>query len=121
MRAAGIGGVIVDWYGTSGSFDYAQLQKATEAIFAAVKRAGLSFAVCYEDQSVSRRIEAREIMADGAAAAAAADMAWAASHWFSDDAYLKIQGRPVVLCFGPQYFTKAPQWSTIFSGLSPAP
>lgn len=121
MKVSGVDGVIVDWYGTSPSFDYPQLQKSAEAIFLAVKKAGLRFAVCYEDQSVARRVEAREIDAAAAAGAANADMSRAARTWFKEETYLKRGGRPVVLCFGPQYFKEARQWDAIFSGIEPRP
>ena len=47
MKLSGIDGVIVDWYGVSGAFDYALLHAATQALFTAVKAAGLKFAICY--------------------------------------------------------------------------
>ena len=121
MKAAGVDGVIVDWYGTSHSFDYPQLQKSSQALFRAVHDAGLKFAICYEDQSVGRRVESHEIDSAAAAEAAKADMSWAARTWFKEEAYLKAGGRPVVLCFGPQYFRDAGQWDAVFSGLDPRP
>jgi len=121
MKASGVDGVIVDWYGTSPSFDYPQLQKSSEAVSLAVKKARLKFAICYEDQSVARRVESQEIDSAAAADAAKADMSWAARVWFKEETYLKIRGRPVVLCFGPQYFKEDRQWDVILSGIDPRP
>ena len=28
------------------------------------------------------------------------------NNWFGDDAYMKVDGRPVLLVFGPQYFKR---------------
>lgn len=108
MKASGVDGVIVDWYGVSSSFDYPQLQKSSQAVF-------------YEDQSVGRRVESREVDSAAAVEAARADMTWAARTWFTEETYLKIRGRPVILCFGPQYIREAGQWDKIFSGINPRP
>jgi hypothetical protein len=64
-----------------------------------VMRENLDYAVCYEDQSVGRRVESHEIAPAAAAEAAKADISWAARAWFKEETYLKIGGRPVVLCF----------------------
>jgi hypothetical protein len=66
-------------------------------------------------------VEAREIDAAAAADAANADMSRAARTWFKEETYLKRGDRPVVLCFGPQYFKEARQWDAIFSGIEPRP
>jgi hypothetical protein len=121
MTAGGVDGVIVDWYGTSAFFDYPQLLESSEAVFLAMKKAGLKFAVCYEDKSVGRRVETRQLDSQSAVEAAHADMTWAARTWFKEETYLRIGGRPVVLCFGPQYFREAGQWDLIFSGITPRP
>ena len=121
MKIAGIDGVIVDWYGISSSFDFPGLHRSTQALFAAVKKAGLKFAVCYEDQSVGRRVESKEIGDDKAVDAANADFAWMEQNWLRDEAYLKIAGYPVVLCFGPQYLRSSDQWKAVLDGLAPRP
>ncbi len=121
MKASGIDGVIVDWYGVGSSLDYPQLHKATQALFQAVKKAGLLFAICYEDQTLGHRVEAGEIAAEKAADAAAADLGWAAANWFSDAAYVKVGGRPVLLDFGPQYLVTDRQWKQVLDGITPRP
>ncbi|MEZ5433856.1 MAG: hypothetical protein R3F31_22360 [Verrucomicrobiales bacterium] len=47
-------------------------------------------------------------------------MQWAEAQWFRDEAYVKLDGRPVVLVFGPQYFEKS-QWDGIRIGLKTRP
>jgi hypothetical protein len=48
------------------------------------------------------------------------DLTWLTDNWFSDDAYVKIKDRPVLLVFGPQYFNKN-QWDKMVTGLNPRP
>jgi hypothetical protein len=47
-------------------------------------------------------------------------MKWLADNWFGDEVYVKLNGHPVLLVFGPLYFTKD-QWIQIKSGLSLPP
>ena len=47
-------------------------------------------------------------------------MRWLADNWFGDEAYVKLNERPVLLIFGPQYFT-IDQLAKIMSDLSPPP
>jgi hypothetical protein len=47
-------------------------------------------------------------------------MQWLQTNYFSDPCYLKIDSRPVLLCFGPQFFTDS-EWTTLFSVLDPKP
>jgi hypothetical protein len=48
-------------------------------------------------------------------------MAWAGEHWFGSSHYLKIDGRPVVLNFGPIHVKRPGPWREAFEGLSPPP
>ena len=115
MKFAGIDGVVIDWYGTVDFRDYAVLHANTQRMIAHAKRAGLRYAICYEDQSVRHLVEGgrlpeSEVVAEGVRA-----MTWLARHCFSDPAYVTQDGRPVLMIFGPRYFT-GPQWSAIRSG-----
>ena len=49
------------------------------------------------------------------------EMRYLQDTWFQDDAYLKASGQPVLFIFGPQYFTNAADWETLFSRLDPRP
>src|SRR6266850_1366716 len=57
MKLAGIDGVIVDWYGSADYLDYAINNKATAKLFDFTRKAGLKFAICYEDQTVRHMID----------------------------------------------------------------
>ena len=120
MKFAGIDGVVIDWYGIADFRDYAVLHTNTQRLITHAKRAGLRFAICYEDQSVRHmvdggRLPESEVVAEGARA-----MTWLARHCFSDPAYVTLDGRPVLMIFGPRYFSGA-QWSAIRSGTSNPP
>lgn len=121
MKASGIDGVIIDWYGIDAALDYVSIHKASQVLFEAVRKAGMTFAVCYEDQSITKMIQAKTFTADQAVPRAAATFRWMNQNWFQDPAYLKLDGKPVVLNFGPQKFTRWSDWRTIFdsSGVKP--
>ena len=121
MKAAGIEGVIIDWYGIDPTLDYVQIHKASQVLFEAVKKAGMTFAVCYEDQSITKMILAKAFGEDQAVTRATETFRWMDSHWFQDPAYLKVKGRPVVLNFGPQKFFRWSDWEKIFSACTTKP
>jgi len=58
MKMAGIDGVIFDWYGIDDALDYRLLHESTLAAIEVFRKAGLSYAICYEDQSIGKMIEA---------------------------------------------------------------
>ena len=56
MKFSGINGVIIDWYGTKDFRDYAVLHRNSLSLIKYIKKAGLNFAICYEDQTVKHMI-----------------------------------------------------------------
>jgi len=121
MKITGINGVLVDWYGMEDFWDYAVLNEGTLSLFDAVKRAGLLFAIVYEDQSILHMVENGHLESAQALAHGREVMQYMQENWFSEDCYLKLDGRPVLLTFGPQYFKKSSDWETLFSELPVAP
>ena len=113
MKMAGIDGVMIDWYGTRDFYDYAMLHENTAKLIPVLKRAGLKFAICYEDQTIGHMKlgvdHGKEVMK------------WLDENWFVDDAYLKIEDRPVLLVFGPQHFKTKESWNELFADLSTRP
>lgn len=100
MKIAGLDGVIIDWYGTSDLNDHALNHRNTQKFIPWLKKAGLSFAVCYEDQAVKSLKNGEDVKQ------AIQDLHWAEAHFFADPSYLRQDGRPVLLVFGPQHL----QW-----------
>lgn len=120
MKLAGIDGVFIDWYGREDHFDYAINQRNTLALIQEVQKAGMKFAMVYEDQTVTQLIKAGKFTQGEAVAEGKELMHWAQKNWFSAPGYLKWDGRPVFLVFGPQYYADA-DWTAIFDGQRPAP
>jgi hypothetical protein len=120
MKLAGIDGVILDWYGPDDHLDYGLIHRSSLKLIPYLKRAGLKFAVCYEDQTVPRLIEGKKIDAAGAVAHGQRVMRWLEDHWFADSAYVRVDGRPLLLVFGPQYY-KEEQWTGLLAPLKPPP
>ena len=104
MKFAGIDGVIVDWYGTKDFYDYAMVHRNTQALLPHLKRAGLKFAISYEDQTIGHMIRGNALKPEEAVEHGREVMTWLDQNWFTDDSYLKIDGQPVLLIFGPQFF-----------------
>ncbi len=120
MKFGGIDGAIIDWYGKEQFRDYADLHRNTRHFIRHIRRAGLRFAICYEDQTVQHMIEADFLPDQQNVSYGHQVMQWLADTWFHDKAYVKLDKRPVLLIFGPQYFKKQ-QWAQIVPSVSPRP
>lgn len=120
MKFAGLDGVIVDWYGTADFRDYAMVHRNTQRLIVQLKKAGLRFAICYEDQSVKHMIASGRLPKQDEVTEGARAMSWLAEDCFGDPAYVTLGRRPVVLLFGPQHFTKS-QLQSIASGHAARP
>jgi hypothetical protein len=121
MRLSGVDGVIVDWYGTEPFWDYAVLNASTNKLFTYIKKAGLRFAICYEDQTVMHMVDNKHLPVKEVYSHAQDVMRYLQDTWFGDDAYLEVLDRPVLFIFGPQYFKNAADWDTLFSVLHTRP
>jgi hypothetical protein len=120
MKFAGIDGIIIDWYGIEDFYDYAIINRNSQRLIEYVERAGLEFAICYEDQSIKHMVEAGHIAEEEAVAHGQAVIKWLQKHCFNSQAYLKVSGRPALFVFGPQYF-KGSQWGQLLSVLHKRP
>jgi len=95
MKFTGIDGAIVDWYGIEDYFDYGVIHRNSKHLVDYFKKAGLKFAVCYEDQTVSQMVKGKALRKVEDVAHGAEVLEWLSQNWFCDEAYLKIDGRPV--------------------------
>jgi len=120
MKFAGIDGVIIDWYGIQGYNDYAAIHRNTLRFIEYVKKAGLSFAICYEDQTLKHMIRGGALTEGQSVTHGKAVFEWMQANWFVDGGYQRVAGRPLLLVFGPQYFD-ANQWQELFAGLPTRP
>lgn len=126
MKLSGIDGVIVDWYGSSTFADYGIINQATARLFEHVQKAGLLFAICYEDQTIKHMVAQKQLSETpgdprSAMAQGEADLLYLQETWFNQPAYLKYQGQPVLFNFGPQYFINGADWETLFMALEARP
>jgi hypothetical protein len=118
MKLAGIDGVIVDWYGMDNYNDYALNNQRTAALFNYTRKAGLKFCLCYEDSTIRQEVNGGFITAANAVPHAQQTMLYAQTNFFTDPSYLRWNNMPVLLNFGPQYFTANSNWVSIFSVLN---
>jgi hypothetical protein len=119
MKLSGIDGVIVDWYGFAPYLDYGMNNRATAKLFEFTRKAGLKLAVCYEDQTLQHMIDGGYLSATNAIPYAQQVMLYLQTNFFGDKSYFRLNGKPLLLNFGPQYFLTTANWNDIFSVLSP--
>jgi len=118
MKLAGVDGVVVDWYGSVDVLDYGVNNQATVKLFQFARKAGLRFSICYEDQTIRHLIDGNYLSASEAIGHVQKEMLYLQTNFFNDPSYLRLQGRPVLLNFGPQYFMSSSNWDEIFSVLA---
>jgi hypothetical protein len=123
MKLGGIDGVIVDWYGPDNYYDYGINNARTAAIINYAQKAGLKAALCYEDATISAEISGGPmngvtVTSGTAVSHAQQTMLYVQTNYFANASYFRLNGAPVFLNFGPQYFTQSSQWVSIFSVLN---
>ena len=120
MKVAGFDGVVADWYGSEDFNDYAAIHRRTSALFDSLKRRGLRFAVCYEDRALKAMAERGKWMPAQVVEHGKVHLRSCEENWFKEPAYVTLQGKPLLLVFGPD-FLKPSQWEAVFSGMRPTP
>jgi hypothetical protein len=122
MKLSGVDGVIVDWYGKESFWDYGKINSSTHKLFKQIKKAGLVFAITYEDRTIHNMLENGHPNVKDAHTHGKEVMLYLQENWFTDDAYLKFSGRPVLFVFGnPPYFSLNSDWEELFSVLDVPP
>ncbi|MEO1584168.1 MAG: hypothetical protein AAFR96_06305 [Planctomycetota bacterium] len=121
MKLAGVDGVIVDWYGLSNVFDYALNHEATEAIFDATAEFGLEFSVCFEDRTIQAQFDLGVLNQADIGTYMLGELLWMQANWFNAAHHTRIDGRPLLLNFGPVYVQTPGPWNTAFGPLNPRP
>ena len=93
MKLAGIDGVVVDWYGTVDHLDYGLNHRNCASFVDQAARTGLTFAICYEDQTIPRLVKDGRLGPGKRVEHARTEIGWLREHWFARPAYLKVGGR----------------------------
>jgi hypothetical protein len=119
MKYSGIDGILIDWYGSTDWNDYKSNRKNSEAIINAIDKVGLKFAVVYEDQTIP--VVLKNDASTDRISAAQADMLYLEQNYFSNPSYILLDGKPLLLVFGPSEFHQPTEWEEIFSTLSTKP
>ena len=118
MKYAGVDAVLLDWYGSHNVNDYKPILAASNALIGKLHDVSLDFAIVYEEYTAEA--VATQTGKD-AITVAKEDLAYMESQYFTDDSYVRIDDKPLLLTFGPRYFRESSQWSSIFSELSQKP
>ena len=121
MKFAGIDGIIIDWYGIEDFYDYAMIHRNTTHIIEYIQKAGLKFSICYEDVTIKTMIrDGPFYYEEHAVWYGQKVMQFLQDNWFDTEEYLKVDDRPTLFVFGPQFF-QANQWNELFSILPKRP
>lgn len=113
MKYSGADGVMIDWYGTQDKNDYPQNERHTRAMKKAIEKAGMKFAIVYEDATLNH--------AEDKAGQARQDMRSLRNDYMGSKSYVKIDDRPLLLVFGPQGLTSPKDWNYAFGVFTTSP
>lgn len=112
MKYCGVDGALIDWYGTSNTNDYPALLQSSNAFISHVTKAGLDYAIVYEDRTLAA-IAPNDTAVQRQKAAV--DMAYLKDEYFEDANYIRLLQAPLLLVFGPIVFEEPILWQRIFS------
>jgi hypothetical protein len=121
MKLAGVDGVIADWYGIADTADYPAIHTATRALFDATERFGLKFAACYEDRTIELMVKRHELEQERITEHLTETFQWMHTEWFTKPHYLRHQGRPLLLNFGPIYIKDPAVWAAALNAVPDRP
>ncbi|MCO6149169.1 glycoside hydrolase family 71/99-like protein [Flavobacterium sp. NRK1] len=119
MKYAGVDGVLIDWYGTYNLNDYRSNKENAEQLIDMLDEVGLEYAIVYEDRFLTNIVDAG--LAPTTISAAKTDFSYLQNNYFTDANYIKVDGKPLLLDFGPITLTTPAEWTSAFSGLNPKP
>jgi glycoprotein endo-alpha-1,2-mannosidase len=118
MKYSGVDGILMDWYSSFNVNDYRALLEASNAVTEISEETGLALALVYEDYTAEA---VEDQTSTSAIDAAKADLMYMQQHYFNASNYIDIDGKPLLLTFGPRFFKTGEQWTTIFSSLQDKP
>jgi hypothetical protein len=113
MKYSGIDGILFDWYGASDLYDYDLIRRNTEAMIDRIDEAGLKYAIVYEDRTISAALSLDPGL--DRIGAGQQDMIYIEDNYFSNSSYITIDGKSLLMVFGPEEFHSPDEWTEIFS------
>lgn len=119
MKYAGVDGVLIDWYGSFNLNDYRINRDNTEQLIEMLDDVGLEYAIVYEDRFLTNIVTAG--LSPTVVSAAKTDFSYLQNNYFNDANYIKVDGKPLLLNFGPITLTTPAEWTNAFSVLSTKP
>ena len=119
MKYAGVDGVLIDWYGTFDTNDYKINLDNSNALIELIGKVGLKYAIVYEDRTLEPVVQAG--LAGSVESAARIDMQYMQNNYFNDPNYYYVDGKPLLLVFGPDRLKSEQEWTNVFASLDPKP
>lgn len=116
MKFAGLSGALIDWYGDRSVYDYAENNAATKVFIDSLSRAGLKFGIVYEDQTLNSLISQKAIAAEKALEEGKRTLA-TFKPWLASPNYVRLNNKPLLMVFGPQFFKKEGVWNELLAGI----
>lgn len=114
MKLAGVDGIIFNYSTLNPAWDFPMLIAATDSIAKQTEKFGLDIAIMYEDQHVRDAVSRNELTTD-ALTRGKLDIQYIQDRYFTQPNYIKVDGRPILLDFGPQFFMSEKDWTELFS------
>ncbi|WP_433778573.1 glycoside hydrolase family 71/99-like protein [Flavobacterium anhuiense] len=119
MKYSGIDGVLIDWYGTYDVNDYRMVKENTDQLIEMLDKVGLEYAIVYEDRFLTNVVNAGKAIS--VTGAAKTDLTYVEKNYFSDANYIKINGKPLLMNFGPIVLKTPAEWTNVFNTLTAKP
>ena len=113
MKLAGVDGIIFNTSTTNPEWDFPALVEATDSIAKRTQQFGLDIAIMYESQHVRDAARRGELHKDSMTTAKQDMIHY--RRYFGKPNYIHVNGRPLLMDFGPQYFQTEAEWTEIFS------
>ncbi|WP_299624237.1 glycoside hydrolase family 71/99-like protein [uncultured Tenacibaculum sp.] len=110
MKLSGVDGVIFDWYGIRDVLDFELIKEGMDNIIPELEKTKMKFAVMYEDRVI--REQAR-FLSDFQINQAKEDIKYIKRKYFKKRNYIKINGKKLLMVFGPNYINEPSDWEKI--------
>lgn len=112
MKYAGIDGVSMDWFGTSGATDFDIIKGATEVAMSQFHNTGLTAHIAYQDKSIYHAMQLTQ--STDTLSKLAADLNYL-KQLATEDFWTKENNVPLLLINGPRFVKSEHTWDSAFT------